>query len=137
MDASLSHADVPFGSFSPSPPPPTPLPPSPLEIYSGTHVTTGEEVAMKFENVTATQPQLVYEARLYKILHGSVGIPLVYWYGVETFPQGSYNILVMDLLGESLEDLFAACGRRFSLKTVLMITDQTLMRLEHLHGKCE
>lgn len=76
-------------------------------------------------------PQLVYEAKLYKILQGAVGIPYIRWYGVE----GSYNVLVMDLLGYSLEDLFNRCGRRFSLKTVLMIADQTLLRLEYIHSK--
>jgi len=73
----------------------------------------------------------VYEAKLYKILQGAVGIPYIRWYGVE----GSYNVLVMDLLGYSLEDLFNRCGRRFSLKTVLMIADQTLLRLEYIHSK--
>ena len=34
---------------------------------------------------------------------------------LQTFPQGSYNVLVMDLLGYSLEDLFNRCGRRFTL----------------------
>lgn len=48
------------------------------------------------------------------------GIPRVKWSGVDA----EDNILIIDLLGPSLEDLFVYCGRKFSLKTTLMLADQ-------------
>ncbi|XP_059633138.1 casein kinase 1-like protein 2 isoform X2 [Cornus florida] len=90
-----------------------------------------EDVAIKLENVKTKHPQLLYESKLYRILQGGTGIPNVRWYGVE----GDYNVLVMDLLGPSLEDLFGFCSRKFSLKTVLMLADQMINRIEFVHSK--
>lgn len=48
------------------------------------------------------------------------GIPAAYYFGQE----GLHNILVIDMLGPSLEDLFDMCSRRFSIKTVAMLAKQ-------------
>ncbi|KAJ6794626.1 casein kinase 1-like protein 2 isoform X1 [Iris pallida] len=101
------------------------------EIYLGTNVQTNEEVAIKLENVKTKHPQLLYESKLYRILQGGTGIPNVRWFGVE----GDYNVLVIDLLGPSLEDLFNFCSRKLSLKTVLMLADQMINRVEFVHAK--
>jgi len=101
------------------------------DIYIGTNVTTNEEVAIKLESIKSRYPQLLYESKLYKILAGGVGVPNIHWYGVE----GDYNVMVIDLLGPSFEDLFSFCNRKFSLKTVLMLADQMINRVEYVHAK--
>jgi len=101
------------------------------DIYLGVNLQTGEEVAIKLESVRAKHPQLLYESKIFRILQGGVGIPNIHWFGVE----GDFNIMVIDLLGPSLEDLFNYCGRKFSLKTVLMIADQMITRIEYMHAK--
>lgn len=54
----------------------------------------------------------------------AAGIPNVYYFGQE----GLHNILVIDLLGPSLEDLFDHCNRRFTIKTVVMVAKQMVRR---------
>jgi len=101
------------------------------DIYLGTNIINGEEVAIKLESTKAKHPQLEYEAKVYKTLAGGVGIPFVRWYGTEC----DYNAMVIDLLGPSLEDLFNFCNRKFSLKTVLLLADQLISRIEYIHSK--
>ncbi|KAB5537655.1 hypothetical protein DKX38_015188 [Salix brachista] len=101
------------------------------ELYLGINVQSGEEVAVKLESVKTKHPQLHYESKLYMLLQGGTGIPHLKWFGVE----GEYNVMVIDLLGPSLEDLFNYCNRKLSLKTVLMLADQLINRVEYMHSR--
>ncbi|CAF3713441.1 unnamed protein product [Rotaria sordida] len=101
------------------------------DIYLGTNIASNEEVAIKLECVRTKHPQLHIESKIYRMMQGGVGIPLIKWCGAE----GDYNVLVMDLLGPSLEDLFNFCSRKFSLKTVLLLADQMVSRIDFIHSK--
>lgn len=101
------------------------------ELFLGVNIQTGEEVAIKMESVKTKHPQLHYESKLYMLLQGGTGVPHLKWFGVE----GEHNVMVIDLLGPSLEDLFNYCNRKFSLKTVLMLADQLINRVEYMHSR--
>ncbi|KAG5600844.1 hypothetical protein H5410_032214 [Solanum commersonii] len=101
------------------------------ELYLGVNIQSGEEVAVKLESVKTKHPQLHYESKLYMLLQGGTGIPHLKWFGVE----GEYSAMVIDLLGPSLEDLFNYCNRKFTLKTVLMLADQLINRVEYMHSR--
>jgi len=50
-------------------------------------------------------------------------VPNLHFVGDEKSEDGKreYHVMVMDLLGPSLEDLFHSCHRKFDLKTVLLV----------------
>uniref|UniRef100_A0A5K3F632 non-specific serine/threonine protein kinase n=1 Tax=Mesocestoides corti TaxID=53468 RepID=A0A5K3F632_MESCO len=104
------------------------------EIFLGVNIETGEEVAVKLEKVSARHPQLFFESKVYRVLSDTPGLPHIQYYGFDGV-NNAYHALVMDLLGPSLEDLFNFCGRCFTMKTVLMLVDQMLWRLEFIHAR--
>jgi serine/threonine protein kinase len=76
----------------------------------------------------AKHPQLLYESKVFKLLSDGIGIPRIHHFGTER----DQHYLIMELLGPSLEDLFNFCSRRFTLKTILMIADQMIARVEYM-----
>ena len=65
------------------------------EIYMGEDRESGQNVAIKFENVKTRVPQLSYESKLYSIFKNGVNVPKFFWFGTE----GSNNEMVIELLG--------------------------------------
>lgn len=101
------------------------------EIYAGESIKTHRRVAIKQESIDANTSQLPYESKLYQILQGGIGIPNFYWFG----KNHENHMLVIDLLGKSLETLFEKCNHRFSLKTVLMLAEQMISLIQFFHSK--
>lgn len=102
------------------------------DVFLGTEYQTGKKVAIKMEHKDSDHPILFHEYDIYQqIYKPNIGIPKIYYYGIE----GDYKVLIMDKLGASLEDLFNMCRRKFTLRTVLMIADQMINRLEYLHKR--
>ena len=96
-------------------------------IYEG--VYNSEHFALKFEDINSNSNLLESEASIMNYLKGP-NIPNVRSYGT----SGNYNILIMQLMGKSLEDLINI-RKTFPLKTVCLIGYQMIKVLEYIHNK--
>lgn len=106
------------------------------EIWKAVNTKTQQEYAVKFEDINTKHQQLYQECRIYLWFHThstvlAQAIPQVVYYGIEK----DKSVMIMDLLGPSLEKLLQKCNKKFSLKTVLMIADQMIKRVEYIHSR--
>lgn len=105
-------------------------------VYAGYDLKTSESIAIKVEEVAPGEDKrrkdiLLKEAKFLYNLNGEKGFPrMIYFTKTE-----SKRIMILSLLGRNLESLFRKCNRKFSLKTVLMLADQMISRLEYIHSK--
>jgi serine/threonine protein kinase len=90
----------------------------------------GEYYAMKFESRTRGQSLLESEATIMNYLRGP-NIPQIKKY-YDTHPD--YNILVMQLMDKSLEDLINI-KKIFSVKTTCMLGFQMINVLQYIHDR--
>lgn len=106
------------------------------EIWKAVNVKTKQEYAIKFESLNSKHQQLYSECRIYLWFHSDStvlahAIPQVIYYGIEE----NKSVMIMDLLGPSLEELMTKCNKKFSTKTVLMLADQMIKRVEYIHSR--
>jgi serine/threonine protein kinase len=105
------------------------------EVYRGKKLD-GSDVAIKFETKQGkSAPQLEHEMEVLSNLRAGYetiqGIVECFFYGVEN----QHNCMVMELLGKSLEDRMVECKNRMTVKSVVLIAEQVLQRIEFLHCK--
>jgi len=100
-------------------------------IFHARDINTQQEVAIKVEKRDIKVPQLKQEVNVYKHLRGMPGFPRLIAEGEEN----NLKMIVIDRLGHNIEDLLELCGGRFSLKTVLLLADQMLLRTQQMHSR--
>ena len=96
-------------------------------IYEG--VYNSEHFALKFEDINSNSNLLETEANIMSYLKGP-NIPYVHSFGT----SGNYNVLIMQLMGKSLEDLINL-KKIFPIKTVCIVGYQMINVLEYIHNK--
>ncbi|KAJ6694639.1 CASEIN KINASE-RELATED [Salix koriyanagi] len=91
------------------------------------------EVALKFEhrNSKGCNYGPPYEWQVYNTLGGSHGVPRVHYKG----RQGDYYVMVMDMLGPSLWDVWNSSGQTMSSEMVACIAAESLSILEKMHSR--
>lgn len=99
-------------------------------IYKGKNTRTGEYVAIKVEPINKETNILKNEARIYQYLKGGVGIPNVKWFGVDN----TNNYMVINLLGDTLEQRRASGGPFSPLLDTISKGKQMIERIEYIHN---
>lgn len=99
-------------------------------VFRANDLFNNQIVAIKTEDSTNDNEYLYDEFKLYNKIMKHNSIPNVYYYG----SYKDKNILVMSYLGNNLGTLFKFCDKKFSMKTVCMITIQVINVLEHIHS---
>ena len=100
-------------------------------IYSAKENATNNWYAIKLENKNRSQNLLESEAYIMSYL-SSPRIPIVKSFGY----TGDYNVLIMELMGKSLEDLFESMPiKRMSVRCVCNLGYQMIEIIEFVHNK--
>ena len=100
-------------------------------VFSASNSTNSEQFAIKTEKIKKKGNLLPSEFDKLNILQGFSGIPKIY----EFFQTKDLNILIMELLGKNLSELFNLCKKKFTLKTVCFLSIHMLKLIEHIHNK--
>ena len=100
-------------------------------VYQGINTATNEKIALKVEKREKNDPGTLENEALRLVYLQGEGIPKVYCYGNNL----AHNLLVEELLGKSLEDIFNSYGKPFSLKTVCVLGMEMIKRIQYIHSK--
>lgn len=99
------------------------------KIFEGINIITDERVAIKIEKKNE-KSILSHEANIYNRCKEIKNIPKIKNFCV----IDNYNCMIMERLGQTIEELRVKCGGKLKLQTVLIMSIQLINCIENLHN---
>ena len=87
------------------------------KCFKGINLKNNEEICFKIEKKLSKKAFLKIESHALENLKGGKGIPDFYLFGY----SDSFNILIMELLEKTIENIFQKSNHNFSVKTTCVI----------------
>ncbi|KAH8424203.1 uncharacterized protein LDX57_001960 [Aspergillus melleus] len=91
------------------------------------HCTTLEEASIKLDWFDS----LAHEVNILQVAAGGIGIPMLHWFEA----IDGKEVMILDMLGISLEEFYIKSGRYFGLQNLLIFAEQMLSRVEFIHSR--
>ena len=101
------------------------------KVVYGTSIDKTSEYAIKFEKSSVKSSVIEEEIKIYQDLFPTEGVPVIHYHG----EYKKYKLLVMDLLGPSLDKYFIICDKKLTLETSLYFGEEMINRIESFHNK--
>ena len=90
------------------------------KCFKGINIKNNEEICFKIEKKSSQKTFLKIESHALESLKGGKGIPDFYLFGYSE----NFNILIMELLDKTIENVFEKNNHNFSIKTTCIIAIQ-------------
>lgn len=101
------------------------------KVLYGTSIDKSKDYAIKFEKSSVKHSVIKDEMKILQDLSGGEGIPNIYYYG----QIDEYKVLVMDLLGPSLDKFYKISDKKLTLETTVNFGIEMIHRIEYVHSK--
>jgi len=94
------------------------------KCFKGINMQNNEEVCFKIEKKSNQKSFLKIESKALEELKGGKGIPDFYLFGFSE----NFNILIIELLEKTIEDVFEKNNKSFSIRTTAIIAIQLVRK---------
>ena len=94
------------------------------DLYLSQDIFSKKTIVLKLKAIKESNHTLEHKFYIYKNLKRETGIPLMHWFSIES----GFNVITINCLGSSLQDLFICSHCQFIIKNILLLTSQLVSK---------